>query len=323
MTSTADLAVVIVSTNEANWLQACLPTLYEHAGGARLDVVVVDNESTDGTRELVEGDFPDARVVRCLNRGFAHANNRGLMTVNAPFVLFLNPDTEIVEGTFAELLTHLTGRPAVGLVGVRQVTGEGDLYPTIRRFPSVSRLFFDALAAEKLPFRTSWMGERELDMSVYEHEVPCDWTSGSFMLARREAIQGAGYLDERFFIYAEETDLCRRIVDAGWEIRHFPYMTIVHHAGKKGFDKRFASQDAYARRQYLDKHFGPGARAFGIAALALRYGLRATITGRDRDVSAARRDASREALATLLGRRPPPFGEPPGQSVPQVGDEPL
>ena len=95
-----DLAVVIVSTNEANWLEPCLRTIFEHAGDARLDVVVVDNESTDGTRELVETGFPQARVVSSENRGFGHANNRGVMTCTARYVLFLNPDTQIVEGDF-------------------------------------------------------------------------------------------------------------------------------------------------------------------------------------------------------------------------------
>src|SRR2546430_503845 len=93
----ADVAIIIVSTNEAKWLEPCLSTVFAHAGGAELDVVVVDNESTDGTRELVETRFPKARVVASENKGFAHANNRGAMTCTARYVLFLNPDTEIVD----------------------------------------------------------------------------------------------------------------------------------------------------------------------------------------------------------------------------------
>jgi len=116
-----DLAVIIVSTNEAHWLRPCLGSVFAKAGGASLDVVVADNQSTDGTRELVEAEFPEARVVTCENRGFAHANNRGFMASEARYVLFLNPDTEILEGTFGDLVRALDERPEVGLIGVKQV----------------------------------------------------------------------------------------------------------------------------------------------------------------------------------------------------------
>ena len=106
-----DLAVIVVSTNEAHWLRRCLPTIYEHAGEIVLDVVVVDNESTDETRELVESEFPRARVVRCVNRGFAQANNCALRTLDARWVLFLNPDTEILDGSLAGLIDGLGARP--------------------------------------------------------------------------------------------------------------------------------------------------------------------------------------------------------------------
>src|SRR5712691_6473453 len=198
-----DLAVIIVSTNEAHWLRPCLSTVFAHAGGASLDVVVANNQSTDGTRDLVETEFPQARIVTCENRGFAHANNRGFMASDARYVLFLNPDTEILEGTFGDLVRALDGRPEVGLIGVKQVTTDGALFPTIRRFPNALRALGEALWSEHFPFRASWLGERELDMTLYDSEVECDWTSGSFMLARREALLSAGILDERFFIYSE------------------------------------------------------------------------------------------------------------------------
>ena len=153
-----DLAIIIVSTNEANWLEPCLSTVFAAAGGASLDVVVVDNDSSDGTRELVESKFPSARVVDSVNHGFSHANNRGAATCNSRYVLFLNPDTEIVSGTFEELVKAMDERPEVGLAGVRQVTGDGTLWPTIRYFPSFSRAIGEALAAERWPFRSALAG---------------------------------------------------------------------------------------------------------------------------------------------------------------------
>src|SRR5919198_6150190 len=112
-----DLAIITVSTNEAQWLRPCLSTVFAHIGDVSVDVVVVDNECHDRTADLVATEFPDARVVRSRNHGFSHANNRGLMTCNARYVLFLNPDTEILDGTFADLVRLMDSRPSVGLIG--------------------------------------------------------------------------------------------------------------------------------------------------------------------------------------------------------------
>ena len=135
----AGLAVIIVYYNCAEWLPACLNSVYARAGSADVEVVVVDNDSTDGSAELVERQFPDVRLLRCENRGFAQ-NNRGLKAVDAPYVLFLNADTEILTGTFGELLPYSTCA-GVGLVGCRQVTPDGVVYPTIRRFPTPRGIF--------------------------------------------------------------------------------------------------------------------------------------------------------------------------------------
>jgi GT2 family glycosyltransferase len=313
-TKPADLAIIIVSTNEARWLTPCLRTVFERAGAAELDVVVVDNESTDGTRELVESQFPRARVVASRNQGFAHANNRGAMTCSARYVLFLNPDTEIVDGTFGDLVAAMDARPEVGLAGVKQVTGDGELFPTIRRFPNAVRALGDALALERWQGRPRFLGERELDMAVYDREVDCDWTSGSFMLARREALLSAGLMDERFFIYAEEPDLCLRLKRAGWQVRHLPTMTIIHHAEKGGIRPKMTAQAVYARRQWAHKHLPPVHRALFLAAIGARHVIRAApvAPGPEADL---RREAARRGLATLVGRAEPPFGTPPGAAI--------
>jgi N-acetylglucosaminyl-diphospho-decaprenol L-rhamnosyltransferase len=309
----ADIAIIIVSTNEAKWLEPCLRTVFEHAGDAKLDVVVVDNESTDGTRDLVESRFAQARVVTSENKGFAHANNRGAMTCTARYVLFLNPDTEIVDGTFGELAAALDERSDVGMAGVKQLTADGTLWPTIRYFPSVSRALGEALASERWPMRGRWAGERELDLAIYDGEVACDWTSGSFMFCRREALLSAGLLDERFFIYSEEPDLCLRMKRAGWATRHLPTMTIVHHAGKGGLRPKMIAQDVFTRRQYALKHFGGPQRAAYLAALGARHVVRATAPGGESGPQ--RRAAARVALRTLVGRGAPPFGPPPQTAI--------
>jgi N-acetylglucosaminyl-diphospho-decaprenol L-rhamnosyltransferase len=310
-----DLAVIIVSTNEARWLSPCLSTLFEHVGALRTDVVIADNRSTDGTRELVEREFPAARVVTCDNYGFGHANNRALLTTNARYVVFLNPDTEIREGSFEELVARMDASPRLGLAGVKQITPDGRVFPTIRHFPNAIRALFQSMGSERYPFKAPWLGERVLDLSLYEREVDCDWTSGSFLLARREALESGGFFDERFFIYSEETDLCLRIKMAGWEIRHLPIMTVLHHADKAGFNPKMAAQDAFARKQYSRKHFSPAHRSAYLGALALGYAIRAVAPARDREVASGRRSESRAALSTLLGLKASPFGSPPRVAV--------
>lgn len=313
--SVADLAIVVISTNEAQWLEPCLSTVFDHAGNAALEVIVVDNASTDGTRELVESKFPQARVVSSSNRGFAHGNNRGLQRANARYMLLLNPDTEVIDGTFGELIQLLDARPQIGLVGVRQVTADGELLPTIRRFPSATRAFGEALFSERWPVNPAWAGERVLDWGAYEREGECDWTSGSFMLARREALLGAGLLDERFFLQSEEPDLCLRIKRNGWQVRHLPQMTIVHHAGKGGIQPRMVAQNAYARKQYARKHFSPLHRGAYLSALGMRHLIRAASARTASADDTARREAARRALSTLIGRAEPPFCVPPPTAV--------
>jgi GT2 family glycosyltransferase len=317
-----DLAIITVSTNEARWIRPCLRTVFSHIGNVSADVVVVDNESTDGTADLVATDFPDARVVWSRNRGFSHANNRALMTCNARYVLFLNPDTEILEGTFANLVRMMDARPTVGLIGVRQITTDGRLDWTIRRFPNALRALGDALSAEHLPRRPHWLGERELDPASYEREFDCDWTTGSFMLVRREAIESAGYLDERYFLYCDETDFCRRIKAAGWAVRHLPQMTILHHSGKAGIKPSIESLGANSRKLYAQRFFSPAHRAAYIGAVMLRLSLRSVYAGQG-ETGRLKRVASRAALLTLIGRAPVPYAAITSEVSVQTADPEL
>ena len=303
--------MVIVSSNSARWLPACISTLREHAGGVRLDVVVVDSGSSDDTPTVAEA--AGARVVTCANHGFAHANNRGIDATTAGWILLLNPDTEFIRGTLGELVAIGDADPSLGLLGVRQTFADGTLQYTIRRFPTPLRTLGQSLASESWPVHPAFAGERVLDRAAYERYGPCDWTAGSFMLVRRAAIEAVGGLDEGFFLYREEPDLCLRLVRAGFMVAHSPAVTIVHHGGNESSDPRLAAQQAYSRRRYFDKHFSRAGRSAGVAALALGYGLRAVLGGR----RGATRANARAGLGTLLGLRPPPFAtataEPQGR----------
>jgi GT2 family glycosyltransferase len=308
--TTNELAVIIVSYNSRLWLGPCLESLYAHTGGVKLGVVVVDNDSTDGSAEFVEREFPQVSVLRRPNRGFAAGNNAGLAVVDAPLVLFLNADTEIREGTFVSLMALFGSQRSLGLVGCRQVADDGSLHPTIRRFPSAARYFFAAIGAERLPFDGPWLGERVRDLERYDREVRCDWTSGSFMMARRDAVMAAGAFDERYFLFSEEPDLCLRLKRLGWEVRHSPRMTILHHAGKAGLNERLMAQDAYSRRQYLFKNASKLERRVALLAYAFGHLLRSGYLASDRKVRKSRRACARRAVRTVFGLAPPPFGQP-------------
>jgi N-acetylglucosaminyl-diphospho-decaprenol L-rhamnosyltransferase len=310
-----DLAVIIVSTNEAHWLRRCLPTVFAASEGLDVDVVVVENGSTDGTGDLVRAEFPSARVVRCENHGFPHANNRALMTVDARYVLLLNPDTEIVEGTFGELLGRMHSLQNVGLAGCRQLVTNGELEPSMRRFPTALRLLCEAFGSESWPFRASWTGQRELAIERYAEEFELDWTVGAFMLARREALESAGWLDERLFLYSDEPDLARRIKQAGWTVRHLPQMTILHHARKMGWNLRGHAQIAYAYRQYFAKHLSPAHRGAAVTSLTLGYALRALAFRARRPSEPEAPRAMHAALSTLVGRVGAPYEPPPPTAV--------
>jgi N-acetylglucosaminyl-diphospho-decaprenol L-rhamnosyltransferase len=286
-----DVCVIIVSYNGKRWLDGALASLFAGAGELDLDVVVVDNGS-DGSAAYVGEHFPRARTISSANRGFGAANNRALETADARYVLFLNPDTEFLNGRLEDLVEALDHRPDVGLAGARQVTGDGELAPSIRRFPSTLNMVAEALAIERVPVLRRFLGERVLAPSAYRRrEYSCDWTSGSFMLARSEALKETGGFDERFFLYSEETDLCLRLRGAGWRIVHLPLVTIRHYESERSATPRMEAQAAYARLQFARKHFSR-VSPYRLA-MVLRYALR------------VRRVAARAALGTVLENEPP------------------
>jgi len=301
-----DVRAIVVSHEGKHWLEPAISTLLAHAGPLELEVVVVDNGS-DGAAEFAAQRFPQVRGIHCDNHGFAHANNQAAAGADARYVLFLNPDTEVIDGTLAGLVAHLDAHPEIGLAGCRQLDDEGRLCATARRFPSVGRALGEALGPERFGLARR-LGESELDLSLYDRDLPCDWTAGSFMLVRREALAAAGPLDERFFFYSEEVDLCLRIKRAGWEVHHLPQMTIVHYGGTTEASPRMEAQMAYARSQYAAKNFGPLRRRAFVAAIALRHAIRWAAFSRRRPARAA---AHKQALLTLLGQAEPPFGAPP------------
>lgn len=299
-----DVCAIFVSHEGKDWLEAAIGTLIEHRGAISLDVVVVDNGS-DGAAQYAADRFPGVRAIECPNHGFGHANNRGLEAADSRYVLFLNPDTEVLQGELAALVAALDARPGVGLAGARQLRPDGTLAPSIRRFPSSPRMLAEALGAERVPLAGAKLGERELEPGRYERVTACDWTSGSFMLARSAALAEVGWFDERFFLFSEETDLCWRLKHGGWEILHLPDLTILHHEQDHWMNARLEAQAAYARLQFARKNLR-WPQLYRLM-VGLRYAVRwlsYALPGRRRP---RRRAAAAAALRTVLSGRGPFF----------------
>lgn len=303
-----DLSVIVVTYNGCEKALATLRSARANLGGIVAEWLVVDNGSSDGTADAIEREHPYVRVFRDTNRGFAAGNNVALPHASGRYVLLLNPDVEIVRGTLAELVAALDARPEVGAASVLQQATDGTLLASIRRFPTPARGLGEALGTGRLPFLAA-VQELDTDFERYGEERSADWLVGAFLLARREAVEQVGPLDEGFFLYAEETDWCRRFRQHGWDVRHLPLMTVVHHEGD---NKRpeMVGQLGHSRRRFAYKHLA-WPSAVGIhATLVLNHLLRLIVLV---PAAALRPRLRRRARAEAFGLRvlcgaAPPFG---------------
>jgi N-acetylglucosaminyl-diphospho-decaprenol L-rhamnosyltransferase len=314
-----DLSVIVVTHNRSELAIATLRSARAAMGALEVQWIVIDSGSSDGTPETIESAFTDVRVQRGANIGFAAANNRGLLHARGRYVLLLNPDVEVAAGTFEELVDVLDKRSDIGVASVVQNAPDGSLQYSIRRFPSALLAFGETIAASRwTPLRR--LREEEPRISLYQTERDVDWVVGAFLIARAEALLEVGGLDERFFLYSEETDWCYRFHRAGWKVTHLPTMTITHHTGHTPRPD-LSAQLSYAKILFARKHYG-GVRSTAIcAALALRHALRAaggSVLARQRPQWAARAAAERHALAIVLG-----LGEPPFLRIEPVSDPKL
>jgi GT2 family glycosyltransferase len=304
-----DLSVIVVTHNGRELALRTLRSARAASGGASVQWLVVDAGSTDGTPEAIERELGDVRVLRRDNRGFAASNNVGLAEAESRYVLLLNPDVEVRSGTLAELVAAMDARPELGLASVVQRDSEGELQPSIRRFPSPLRSLGEALFAAHWPLART-LQELETRPGPYGRESDAEWLVGAFLIARRKAVEDVGPLDERFFLYSEEIDWCYRFWQAGWPVRHLPTMAVTHHGGGRSRGDLMA-QLSHSRLLFAAKHYGP-ARGAGIrAALALGHTIRIAVFAPVALVSPAQRDrvaAERAGLRVVLGRAAPPLG---------------
>jgi GT2 family glycosyltransferase len=316
-----DLSFVIVTHNGREMALSTLRSARAALGGLQAEWIVADSASSDGTPEAIECEFDDVEVLRVPNRGFAAGNNVGIAWARGRYVLLLNPDVEVLEGDFAELVAALDSRPDVGIASVVQRGDDGELQFSMRRFPSPARDLGESLFASHWPLFKS-MQELDTDRGRYARETSAEWVVGAFLCARAEAIASIGPMDERFFLYSEEIDWCLRAHRQGWDVRHLPLMTVTHHAGRRDSGDLMA-QLAHSRSLFAAKHHG-WRGAFGIrAALALGHVLRIALrlpAAPFSSVSRERIGSEAGALRVLFGLGQPPLhaAAAPAPAVPSA-----
>lgn len=232
--TTPVLSVLIVTWNCRDDVLRCLASVHDQAGGVPLEVIVVDNASSDGTAAAVRAAFPDAVVVENRgNAGFPRANNQALSRATGRYVLFLNPDTEVGEGTLAACVAALDADGTLGMVGCRLVYPDGSTqYEGGRRPYRLADVVFEGFYLHMF-FPRHPLFARQL-MGDWDHrgERDVEAIMGAFMMARREVATAVGGLPEDVFMYHEDLSFCLRVRRAGWRIRYLGGVTTTHHSGR-------------------------------------------------------------------------------------------
>ena len=228
MAGPSDVAAVIVNYNVRDHLLACVRSLREE--GVQ-EIVVVDNDSRDGSGAALAAADPDARFVPAgANLGFGRAANRGVAATDGSRLLILNPDAVVEAGCVKALAAALDGDDALAVVGPRVDNPDGTRYPSARRFPDLGVAAGHAFLGLVRPGNRFTRRYRMLDHDP-DRADDVDWVSGTCMLVRRAAFDAVGGFDEAYFMYVEDVDLCWRLGQAGWRVGYEPAAGVVHTVG--------------------------------------------------------------------------------------------
>jgi GT2 family glycosyltransferase len=256
-----DLSIVIVSWNTRELLKECLESVYQYTKSVTFEVFVVDNASSDGSADMVRELFPQVNVIanNC-NAGFSKANNQAIRISKGRYVALLNPDTLLIEALFSPLVKYADQHQMIGVIGPKILNKDKKTiqYSCARRLPSLYFSFcHQSGLMNKFPKSRIFSGT---SMTYWDYEssrfVEC--LSGACMIVRKSAIDDVGLMDENQFMYGDDTDWCKRFLDAGWKIYYYSAAKIIHYSGKSSAQmKVFSSnEDNKATWYYYRKHKG-------------------------------------------------------------------
>jgi len=262
-----DLGIVIVNYNTRDLLRDCLRSLPEAGRGLACRTIVVDNLSSDGSAGMVAAEFPDVTVLEPgRNGGYAFANNIGLREMGfgvgaeAPprYALLLNPDTVVPPEGLTRIVAFMDANPDVGVAGPKLVRPDGSLDRACRRsFPTPEVSFYRMTGLSRLFPHSRRFGRYNLTYLDVDEQADVDAVVGAFMLMRGKALERAGLLDEAFFMYGEDLDLCYRIKALGWRVVYNPSVVVLHVKGAASRQASRRSINAFydAMHIFHNKHY--------------------------------------------------------------------
>jgi hypothetical protein len=268
----ADLAVSIVSFRTPDLLRQCLRALDAERPLLDMAVTVVDNASGDCSPDLVAREFRWVHLIRnASNVGFGAAHNQALREANARHLLVLNSDAAPAPGAVRRLVDYLDAHPDVAVVGPKLRYPDGRVQPSRRRFPTLATLFYESTQLQRFMPDNAVLRRFYVEDRSDSETQDVEWLVGACLCVRAPAAADVGLFDERFFMYSEELDWCRRFRAAGWRIVYLPSAEVGHHEGAStGLD--LAARDQrfqVSKLRYIEKWHGPGAaRAFRIYLIA-------------------------------------------------------
>lgn len=262
MNNRPDLSVIIVNWNTRDLLAGCLQSLHDTIQEASFDIWVVDNASSDCSLEMVRERFPQTHIIaNAENVGFVRANNQALERCRGRYVLLLNSDTRALPGSLDAVIQFMDQNPQAGLAGVRLLNADDSFQASYTAFPTLWREFLILTTLGRRFVRPEFPSYGpQADRGPQEI---AGYMEGAFLLARREAVEQIGGLDERIFMYAEDVDWCYRFFRAGWGVWYLPNAPIVHYGGQSSKKRRGRMEaELYRGRVYFfHKHHGPAAAA--------------------------------------------------------------
>lgn len=279
-----DLSITICSWNTRDDLRACLASLRAAQGEGKFEVIVVDNNSEDGSAEMVAEEFPEMRLIRSrVNLGFTGGHNLAMDHRVGRDAALLNSDTIVHPGAIGKIIQYLADHPEIGLLGPKLLNPDGSLQYSCRTFPNpVAAAFRNTILGRVFPKNKF---TRDYLMSDWNHNEPreVDWLSGAALFARGDFIDSVGLLDPEYFMFCEDVDWCRRAWDAGFKVVYYPDAVITHAIGRST-DKapnRMITTFHAAMLRYYAKHVlplhHPFARPFYYLFAAFALGTRAAL----------------------------------------------
>lgn len=253
------LSVLLVNWNTRDLLRSCVASLLAHPPSGEMEILIVDNASTDGSAEMVQAEFPNVKLIQPgRNTGYAAGNNLAFAEAQGEWLLTLNPDTEVGEGVLEQAVQLLESRTAYGVLSCRFIGPDGETQASVRGFPTLKSLFGELTGLARLAPRS--FGNYRLSHFDYSVEQPAPQPMGTFLLFRREALAAVGDpaepFDERFPIFFNEVDLLLRLNLAGWPCLYTPKFSIRHHGGMstRQVRKEMIWESHRSLVRFLEKH---------------------------------------------------------------------